>query len=285
MLACPAVTPEQPGETPLEGGASESPAPLPAVRYELKARSVSEILDGTFKLYRDNFAPLLAISLIGAIPLLFFDALAVQANQAVKAASMGAAMGAVGGLLLLLPFMLLAITVQYCALSCAAADAYLGRRFTVGGALGRAFRRLGSLVWAGLLVTGGLLLGFIAFIVPAFYLMLIWARWLQALVVEDKRGSAALGRSYALTKGSVGKLGGLLFVFAIVQYAIIYGVKAAVPAGLEAVPLLGVALEQLPSVLLAPLYPALFTLFYFDGRIRHEGFDLEMKAAETLPAA
>jgi len=255
------------------------------LRYELKARTVSELLDGTFKLYRDHFAPLLAIAAIGAVPTLLFTGFVDSFVTAAKAGSAEAAMGPFLGLVLTLPVILIVATVQYCALTSASIDAYLGRPFTVGGALRHALSLFFSLLWAGFLFYLGVTVGFVLLIVPGLYLTLIWAVWLQALVAEDKRGTAALGRSRALTKGATGQLGWLVLVFVLLQTAVVYGFHAAMPSALENIPFLGAAIGEIPSVLIAPVYPALLTLFYFDARIRHEGFDLELKASEGLPAS
>ncbi len=175
-----------------------------------------------------------------------------------------------------------ATMVQYCALSFAAADAYQGRSFTVGDAFSRTLGALGSLLWAGFLLGGGVVLGYMFCILPGVYLTLIWAVWLQAMVVEGKRGADTLRRSAALTKGSLGRIGGILLIFFVVQLALMYGISVAIPATLKSIPILGSVLQQLSNFLIAPLYPALLTLVYFDGRIRHEGYDLEVKAREGL---
>ncbi|MHB8419992.1 MAG: hypothetical protein ACYDCL_18100 [Myxococcales bacterium] len=255
------------------------------MRYELKARSVSEILDGTFKIYRDHFWPLFAIAAIGAVPTALFDGVAGWVTHAAESGSYQRALPALLALLAAVPLVLLAATLETCALTCATVDAYLGRPFTAMGSIGRALSLFPSLLWAGLLFYLGVGAGFVLLIIPGFYLTLIWAVWLQALVVENARGSAALGRSRALTRGGTGRLGWLLLVFVLLQLALLAGFKAAIPAKLEDIPILAAVLEQLPNALIVPIYPALLTLFYFDGRIRHEGYDLELQAAEGLPAA
>ncbi len=252
------------------------------MRYEFKARTVSEILDGTFKLYRDHWQPLLTIAALLSIPTMIFSGFADWLSKAAKAGSVDAAMAPMLGVLVSLPLVILAATVEYCALTSATVDAYLGRPFTVGGAIRRAFSLFFPLLWVGLLFYVAVGFGFLLLVIPGVYLTLIWAVWLQAVVVEDKRGSAALGRSRQLTRGATGRLGWLLLAFLAVQLALVYGIHAAIPAALSDIPFLGAALADVPSVLIAPVYPAVLTLFYFDGRIRHEGWDLEQKVAEGV---
>ncbi len=256
------------------------------MRYELKPRSMSELMDGTFKLYRDQVGPLLAIAAITDVPTAAFYVLAQRlvANPATVTRAPGSLVPLFAALSLL-PLMLVAMTVQAGALASATADAFLGRPWSVGGALRKAFSLLPGLLWAGILWLLGLSLGFLLFILPCFYLGLAWAVWIQALVVEGKRGGAALSRSRALTKGAFGRLGWLLLAFGVVQIALFVGMAAAIPSSIDKLPVIGAVLSQIPNVVMAPLYPALFTLVYFDGRIRHEGYDLEVAAREEAPAA
>jgi hypothetical protein len=256
------------------------------MKYELKARTLSEILDGTFKLYRDNASAFLTISAIASVPLVGFQMFAAWAKPMLNAGSVGTSLALVAGLLILLPVVLIAIYVQYCALSIAAADAYQGRPFTPQDAFSRTFNDVGGLLWASLIFSFGIGLGYVCCIVPGIYLTLIWAVWLQAFAVEGKRGSEALTRSKVLTKGNLGQIGLILLVFLAVQLALMYGISAAIPAALAGIPVLGAALQQAASILISPLYPSLLTLIYFDGRIRHEGYDLEVAAASApAPAA
>ncbi len=252
------------------------------MRYELKARTLSEILDGTFKLYSDNAAAFLTIAAIASIPVMAFQIFANWSKGLIAGGSPGTILPLVAGMLVLIPMVFLAIMVQYCALSFAAAAAYQGQPVSAGEAFSRTLGMLGSLLWVSLLFGVAFVIGIIFFVIPGVYVSLIWAVWLQAMVVEGKRGTEALGRSRALTKGSLGRIGGILLIFFAVQLALMYGISAAIPAVLQGIPFLGTALQQVSSVLIAPLYPALLTLVYFDGRIRHEGYDLEVKASEAL---
>ncbi|MHB1846742.1 MAG: hypothetical protein ACYCWW_18125, partial [Deltaproteobacteria bacterium] len=76
----------------------------------------------------------------------------------------------------------------------------------------------------------------------------------------------------------------LLLAFAAIQWALQWGVTALLPSSVQAIPYLGTVMAQLPAILIGPLSPALLTLVYYDGRIRHEGFDLELRAMEAQAA-
>jgi hypothetical protein len=73
-----------------------------------------------------------------------------------------------------------------------------------------------------------------------------------------------------------------MLLFLVIQSAFGFGVSAFVPDTVRELPVLGGVLQALAAAALAPLYAALYTLIYFDGRIRHEAWDLEMQAKEVL---
>ena len=243
----------------------------------IRARSLSEILDGTFKLYRDHAGVLLAISVPSGLVTGLSSFLIHHGKEFDASKFLG----------ILLPLFFLgafAYISQLGALFAATTDAYLGRPFSIGSAYARSFSRFGALCWALFLFGVGCGVGLILLVVPGIYLALRWALWTPALMVEEIGGVESLSRSAKLVQGSMGRLSLLLLAFTILQFAIDRGLSAALPSALAEIPWFGAAAATLPAILLAPLYPALITIFYFDGRIRHEAFDLELRA-QALPAA
>ena len=124
---------------------------------------------------------------------------------------------------------------------------------------------------------------------------------MPACVVEGLRARDAIKRSIELSKKSRGRI----FVLGLLVYAIrlVLGLLLGLPLFLYAVkhpghplPLGLTALAQLASFLsntvIGPIYSTGLTLFYYDQRVRKEGFDIEwmMQAAGLsqrgeLPAA
>lgn len=242
---------------------------------QLRPRSVSEILDGTFKLYRDHAAVLLGIS----APMVLLNAPSWLLLHHVKEG---------GGWLVLVPALVFAMLAQFLvvgALIVATTDAYLGRTISVRAAYARAFDQVGSLLWAGSLFALGVAGGLVLLLIPGFYLLLRWALWTPALFVEGRRGGEALARSAQLVRGAMGRLSLLLLAFGLLQFTLDAGLRALLPNVLGDLPWLSALAAGVPAALLAPLNPALLTLFYFDGRIRHEGFDLELRAGQPLAPA
>jgi hypothetical protein len=152
----------------------------------------------------------------------------------------------------------------------------------------------------------GILVG-MAILLPVFagaiiYGIFMWLRYslaMPACVVEDLTTRQAMKRSIELSKGSRGRI----FVLWLLVYAIrmLLGILFAVPFFIfgikhlgQQVPLMWLAVSQVfaffTNTLIGPIYSTGLTLFYYDLRIRKEGFDIEwmMEQAgmtQPLPAA
>jgi hypothetical protein len=129
-------------------------------------------------------------------------------------------------------------------------------------------------------------------LVPFFLLAGAYGIWMSlryslavpACVVEDLPASGAIKRSIQLSLGSRGRifvLGllvyavrmmlGLLFGFPIIALAIKHP-GHALPVGWLVVQQIGAFLS---ATLIGPIYSTGLTLFYYDQRVRKEGFDIE----------
>lgn len=247
--------------------------------YEIRSRTLGEILDGAFQLYRNHFTTFLATSAAVTLPALLGASLV---NWAVTGTLSPVAQQQAGvgrfllALLLMVPISFGSYILQNSVLTIAIADAYLGRPVSMGSAFRRTLGLLGPLVGSAVLVGLGVFLGMLLLIVPGILWMLSWLFTVQAVTVEGCGASASLKRSRSLTKGRRGRLGVLLLLLSLINFAIVWGAGAVIPDALRSLPLLGPILAQLPSILLAPLYPGVITLAYFDARVRSEAFDLEM---------
>ncbi len=204
------------------------------------------------------------------------------------------------------------------AVTLAVSDLYRGRPVTVGEAYRRARHWWGPLIGAQLLVqlvVGALagVLGLTLFVGAAFlmavtvpvgialmvlaallvlvgavgtYLLLLAT--IPAIVVENRGVIEALGRSVRLVQplwkhalGALALLGLLAAVPLLLAYALGFG--AEFRAGTEALPLTGAlasGLAALATLLVMPITLAGQVVIYYDLRVRLEGLDLEMMAAE-----
>lgn len=270
--------------------------------YEMKERSLGEILDGAFELCWRHFEVFLRLALCIAVPTTLLAAvlnwlftghpdLATEfeahsqalANAEVNPAEAQAAaeMALRGGLatLVALPFNMAGHVLLSAAMALLISDAYVGRSLSVTSALRRAFERLWPLMGALALSSLGILLGFLCLIVPGLLLTIRWMFMTQAIVLEGNDARASLGRSHELTRGKAGSLFVLYLMLALFGIVLHVVQGALVPDSVEAVPGLRELLGIVPQILVSPLSAAALTLAYFDARVRNEGFDRQQLAA------
>lgn len=137
---------------------------------------------------------------------------------------------------------------------------------------------------------------------PLFLLALAYAVWMSlryslavpACVVEELPANGSLKRSVELSLNSRGRIFvlGLLVYMVRMLLGILFGFPLialtvkhpghALPMGWMAVQQIGVFMS---NALVGPIYATGLTLFYYDQRIRKEGFDIEwmMRAAGLTP--
>jgi hypothetical protein len=139
-------------------------------------------------------------------------------------------------------------------------------------------------------------------LMPFFALAFVYGVWMTlryslavpACVVEDLPATPAIKRSISLSEGSRGRILVLgLLVYAVrTVLGILFGfpmIALALKHPGQPLPLLWLIVAQIgsfvTSALIGPIYSTGLTLFYYDQRIRKEGFDIEwmMQAAGLSP--
>lgn len=240
---------------------------------QLRPMSFGEILDASFTVYRGIFGTLVAIAIAcQGVP----SVLSVYVETAGGAASnLG-----LWGLVYLLS--LLAALLSFGASLWAISESYLGRQPTVGDALRYALRRAWRLFVAGIVSYILVILGLVLFVIPGFIVMTGLAVVPQVAVLESLDAPTdAVGRSWRLTKTFKWRAFGLLLVSLIILYAPIFAL--AIIGGITnpemvvtgETPLLVTVVGQVIWLIVYPILNCVFTLYYYDLRVRKEGFDLE----------
>ncbi|MGA3032697.1 MAG: hypothetical protein ABSD70_05410 [Terracidiphilus sp.] len=146
---------------------------------------------------------------------------------------------------------------------------------------------------AGMLILAPLLL---AATIYGVLMSLRYSLAVPACVVEDLPTGKAIKRSIELSKGSWGRIFvlGLLVGMIRLLLGMLFGfpiIILAVKHPGQPMAMHWLVLEQLgiflSNALIGPIYAIGLTLFYYDQRIRKEGFDIEwmMQAAGLAPAA
>jgi hypothetical protein len=248
---------------------------------------VGEILDAAIKLYRSQWKSLMAIVAIALVPITFLQVFLTRSvgspfsTEAVPSEVQGTLIAsgvlALIQLLVVQPFLTAAVAK-------ASADVYLGHTVLVGPTFRFAVSRIHSILWISILTGLAALLGFLLLIVPGIIVLVRYYFGSTVLVVEGKKGSKALGRSWRLVKGSFWKVLGTLLLAGILANVVesILSIPAAVafgaigPAGW---PLYAIGLS-VAAILTTPFTTLIAVLLYFDLRIRKEAFDLEVMAQE-----
>jgi len=253
----------------------------------LRPLSVGEILDTSFSLYRRHFGALATVSLVcTGLPLvlrLFIEA---------------------AGGLFMHPTLTLLYLLSLGALSLIAtgatvfvvSESYLGRPLTAREALMRATPYMGRILIAWLLMALVIGMGFLLIVIPGVILAVGLAVAIPAVVLESGRSaSAALSRSWELTRGARWRIFGLgitLFVLLYVPVVAIGGLVALlVPRGSAAVfgpastaTIVALAIGGVVQLFIYPLFYCVLTVTYYDLRVRKEGFDLELLASSLQTA-
>ena len=266
---------------------------------DLRPMGVGEILDGALTIYRRHFITFLAL---GVIVLWLPVVLSIYAQ-------LSGPQGHTGILFLAAILQYFAGLLLTAGVIRVISDFYLGRESGLTQALALGVQKVWPLFVVGL--GKGVLLGLIVFvlgIVAAISIpmltktgalggivalaLLAGACWLAAfvacgygvttqVVVLEPLGSSfdAFGRSWDLTRGRKLKVLGL----ALVAF-ILVGVPSAGIGALAAVLRFSssttaaglLVLAAVLPVILTPVLPCVFTLMYYDLRVRREAFDLEL---------
>ncbi len=244
----------------------------------LRPLSLGEVLDTGFGLYRALFVPLVIITVVcRVLPTL-----------------LGVFITTSGGVLLhpwlwIAQFLLAIVTSAFgvAAVTYVVSGHYLGQDVSANVALRQAAALIGRLVLLGFFQGVVVVVGFILLIIPGFIFAAGLALSTVALVIEGLAPTAAMDRSWKLTRGFRGKVlltlfvASLLFIIPVLVLAVIGGIGSAFGA------ISPVVIQVITAVLQVFIFPfmyAVITVLYYDLRVRKEGFDLDLLAAATTTA-
>jgi hypothetical protein len=277
------------------------------MKFQIGAMSVGDILDRGLKVLFSRLPTFYAISLVTLAPLLALRLAlpSVMTGQLANGGDPTQQLAALaGGGLLLLALLIILQPIGTAATLHVVSQEFVDRPVTLGDAFRFAFSRFGSLLLASIMAGLIIVLGMILCLVPG---IIFWTWYVfvgQVVVVEGLKADRALSRSKALTEGyRMRVLGvGLLVAFLIPWvFGIGVGLLGQLLPSVEQIPSrIGDRIVTVPKLnyrnyavntgiefllnILAQSYAAVcWTLFYFDLRIRKEGYDLEL-AAQQPPA-
>jgi hypothetical protein len=257
---------------------------------QLRPLSIGEILDAGFRLLRHRFGtlmlcvlgPIVPLSILGTLILASSVEGAFDPNYVAPAGETDTT--AIAGFIV--GFVLQSVTIALAIAACfkAVSAAYVGEREGAGASLRFALGRVLPLIVTYVLI--------ILILIPAFFLLVIPMIWLgvklsmayPAVVCERKGPFRAIGRSWKLTRDNWWRTFATLLVTAVlvfvvalaVNFVLQLGVLAVEDAGPLAVATVSTIVNIATTAVTYPLWAAIVTVMYYDLRVRHEGFDLEL---------
>lgn len=240
---------------------------MPAV--ELRPRSVAAMIDTVVHLMRQRYADYLVVAIVPALPA--FLVLAFAPESALTLATR-----------LCLVF---SQPVTAVATAVLVSGAYRGETTTTGEALRKAGRLLRSSINVNISRGVLVLLGALLLIVPGF-IVLAWVYVaLVVLALEGTDINGSLRRSRELARGSVGRILGTWLAVTVAYFVAVlsFGFVVGWIAGLTVhhlSPRLAEVAGTLGTLIFLPLAMIAPVVVYHDLRIRKEGLDLELLAAD-----
>lgn len=264
--------------------------------------SFLELLDRTFRLYRENFLTIIGLVAIVTIPITLITLILNPSTAALlsnRTPTVGSASGAqsIGGLLGLIQIVLI-----YGPLTYIASEYLFNHKVSIGEAFSATRARFGKMG------CGIILLGIFVFVVAVIAAILViaippalalfgiliyvivaaYALLFPVLTLEDVGPSAAITRSYSLTKRRFWTAVGLSIVIALINLiiqAILGGsvallILSSTPGRNSGSQLLLITfLSTLITIFITPISPIAFTLLYYDIRTRSEGLDIMLDSS------
>ncbi|MGI8794415.1 MAG: hypothetical protein ACR2H3_14790 [Acidimicrobiales bacterium] len=255
--------------------------------------SIGDILDGAFKLFKANAKTVIVIVASITLPVqllvnfLARDAFATGTNSfgsttTTDVSSIVGALVATGIGLLVTPFIAGAV-------SRVVAASYLGHDIGPGAALKIALGRFGALLGSFILVHlaefSGLIACLIGVVVTGPMFMALFVMTAPAIVVEELGPIEGMRRSWRLVRPRFWPVLGTALLAGLIAW-FISNMLGGIPAFVVALAnpwwgwIMLAVVSVLASLITEPIVAIVATLLYFDARIRHEGFDLELMAAD-----
>jgi hypothetical protein len=283
---------QPPVQLPKAGSARTGPLPLHPM-------TLGDLLDGAFRLLKANLATIVLISAAFFVPLELFSAFLTRGflgghgildlvndpslldQEANAGLSTPQAIGT--GLASLISLVVTPLVGG--AITKVVAASYLGETLPAGAAIRTTGRRLWALLGATICVhlaeLGGLLLCVVGVLVP----MTFFVCTTPALIIEGLGPIRAMRRAASLVRPRFWPVLGVVVVSTILTWLLTYILGLPFTAAGELIGLrwgfILIAIGSiLPALVASPFVSIVATLIYFDGRIRHEGFDLQVIARD-----
>jgi hypothetical protein len=236
----------------------------------LRVRSVSELVDAAFALYRRDASQYVMVMAIASIPQLVLQLVGQRDPSSLGFST--AVFTLVTGLV-----SSFTMTAASAAIMKFGSEVYLNDRADLAEALRSVIPKTFEIIWAGFLKLLLYIVGFLCFFVGIFYVAARFFAVNAAIVLEDTAVGAAFSRSSELSADRKRHiLNTLLLVWII--YFLLGGCVTVVTTLLHS-PVLTIICSTVFSIVSYPVVALTGMLLYYDCRIRGEGFDIEWMSA------
>ncbi|MGC4045367.1 MAG: hypothetical protein QM758_16370 [Armatimonas sp.] len=271
---------------------------------ELRPRTVWDVLDDAFDLYRERFTLLAGIAAVPFVPAHLLNALLTTLAYQRLQDSVGKEAEAtnvfipllifLGAYLIGQPILLIARAIQYAVTAVAIEDRLRGMEPSAK----RAWKQVLPSILPITLATLGLVF-LMAFVYAASCGVLIFLGLpFMALIpvcigLEKRKLVDGFKRGWLITKYNFGRSLGLTTLIFLIEFALAFGLGVLVGLFFSLIPgqssdpqssksfVWSEAAQAIAALFIAPLGGVASTLFYFDCRVRREGLDMAALAAET----
>jgi len=261
----------------------------------LLPKGIGDILSAAFTLYKEKWQQFFVIVAVVAVPISIIQyfltdqfltkSVTTQVDPVtgrvtlVTTGSFGALVG--GTILVGLVLVLIALVLQG-AITRAAAGSVVDMEIDTSESYRYGLARLGSIVLIGILTGLAVGIGLIFLVIPGLFLLVKFAVSIPALVVEDKRGTQAMSRSYQLTGGHFWHVTGTVLLAAIIT-GIVSGILTA-PFASSGWFLRAIA-ASIAQIVTAPFTALVAVMVYLDLRARKESLTSDGLRAELARSA
>jgi hypothetical protein len=255
----PPPPPPPPGTPPGPGG--------------FRPRTLGEILSEAFRIYRENAEQLIVIVAVVVVPLSFISAVVVRLFGDPTDRSFGVSIAA---LLIAAAIGVIIWAILQAAMLRGAAQATIGDPVDVEASYRWGLARFGSVLLVALLVGIVVGVGFLLLIIPGFIFLVFLSVSEPALIVENRRGTEAMSRSWNLVRGNFWHALAVILVAAIIT-GVIQGILSAIGGDNWFVAWIFTAIAQ---IITAPFTALVTVLLYLDLRARTEALTADRLRTE-----
>lgn len=235
---------------------------------QYRPRSVTEIIDAAFQLYRQDALRYILITAVAYAPMLVFQLVFLDpANVSLASGLFGFASYVVG---------FFAFALMSAALVRLSAEAYLGRDMEIGTALADVLPHVPAILGATLIRVILLFVTLLALIIPGLWMFARTFALTPILVLERADVATALKRSAQLSMGRKLAILGCYTLAFLIFYVVTlaFGLVAAIVGG----GILFTLITTIATVVIYPVIGIMEMVLYYDSRIRAEGYDVELMA-------